>query len=249
MLIRTLLALCLFAPLPAVAQDSIARCGPDDTLQALVSCVHEAAAMLPADKQASVQDRIDRTAHQIDGTRRPDEENETSYPDYGWQAASALLDKGGAEALFEAARNKSGLLRYGRAEALLATGIRAAGFGPEDEAVHGLAGADGLAARINRELLALAGPAGEFERGDLAQAAAQLAALRCDASTFRAARQMTLMPDALRYEFWSARIEADRSGLPGAIMRAASAEDTAPVRQALEGIAFLHVHGHCPDAE
>ena len=242
---RVLFLLAVLAAQPAMAEDAAAPCGPDDTLPALVRCAAEAAAMLPGDKRDRLRTDIDRTAELAAGTGDAAARRDTAYPDYGWQAAKSVLETGGPEALLKAARDKAGPLRFGRAEALLAAGIRAAGFSQDEAAARALAEEDGLAERINETLMTLARGAGDFEKGDLAHSAARLAALRCDAARFEAARSMTLAPDAVRYAFWEARVKADRSALPGVIMSGASAEETGPVRQALDGIEFLAEYGLC----
>ena len=235
-----------------------AVCGQDTTLSGLVRCAAEAAAVLPEDKRVRLRPDMLRTAQSVGGDaleteiagRMPQapakQQTDTGpYPDYGWQAAKDLIETGGIEALMEAARAKSGPLRYGRAEALLAAGQRAAGFGLDDGTARQLAAQDGLAWRLNEVLLEMARSAEAFEAGDLAHAAARLAALRCDLKTFDTARTMTLAPDAIRYTFWRARITGDRAGLPTAIMTGASSEDTRPIRQALDGIEFLAEFGAC----
>ena len=235
-----------------------AVCGQDTTLSGLVRCAAEAAAVLPEDKRVRLRADMLDTAQRVGGDALVTEiaglmpqapakqQTDTGpYPDYGWLAAKGLIEKGGIEALLEAARTKSGPLRFGRAEALLAAGQRAAGFELEDETARQLAAQEGLAGRLNQTLLEMARSAEEFEAGDLAHAAARLAALRCDLNTFDTARRMTLAPDAVRYAFWRARIAGDRTGLPTAIMTGASSEDTGPVRQALDGIDFLAEFGMC----
>lgn len=239
--VLTLLVLLGFVlPAQAMAQD----CGKDTSLAGLTRCAGVAVDMLPQAKRARLDAEIAALEAQIAGEVRP-ANTQLAYPDYGWEAARLLVSSGGVDRLIMTARQKSGALRYGRAEALHAAGSRAAGFHQDDEAAQRLAMTSGAAEKLNDELLSLARSAEAFERGDLAHAAAMLAAERCDLSRFDAARAMTLAPDALRYKFWRARITGDRVGLPEAIMLAADSEDSGAARQAIDGITFLVEHGAC----
>ena len=231
--------LCLVAPARAMAQD----CGSETSLPSLLRCAEAAVAMLPDKKQPRLRQEIEALDARIAG--EAPEDAQADYPDFGWQTAEALIGSGGIDGLIGAARTKSGALRYGRAEALLAAGSRAAGYHQEDEAARRLAMTEGADERLNEELLSLARSAESFEKGDLAHAAARLAAERCDLARFDAARALTLAPNALRYRFWRARITGHRSGLPEAIMVAASADDSGPARQAIDGIGFLAEYGPC----
>lgn len=243
---------------PSVRAQSGPVCGQDTTLPGLVRCAAEAAAVLPENKRMRLRADMLATAQRVGGDSLeaeiagrlpPDSDRQQAttgpYPDYGWRVAKGLIETGGIEALMEAARTKSGPLRYGRAEALLAAGERAAGFELGDETARQLAAQVGLAGRLNQTLLEMARAAEAFEAGDLAHAAARLAALRCDLKVFDIARTMTLAPDAIRYAFWRARITGEHDGLPAAIITGASSEDTGPVRQALDGIDFLSEFGPC----
>ncbi|MEQ8558659.1 MAG: hypothetical protein RIB03_10120 [Henriciella sp.] len=254
---RGLLAL-LFIACPLLAGAQSISCGPESELASLVRCTGRAVTLLPEDKAGKVHDELLDTAELVGGTalrremaegiRQSPERHDgpgTSYPDYGWQAARELLLKGGGDALVQAAREKSGPVRYGRAEAMLAAGIRAAGYETEGAADVLDLLKPALALRLNDELLSLAGTAGAFEKGDLAHAAAKLAAYRCDLERFERARIMAAAPEAIRYDFWRARITGDRSKLPHSIAVHAGGKDTRPVRQALEGITFLAEVGDC----
>jgi hypothetical protein len=232
-----LLILALIIAASGAARAQGLACGTETGLAALLRCTEEAMLALSQDKRAQLEDEVARTAEKIRGDASRSAAPSQDYPDYGLEAAKALMADGGADSLIRAAREKSGALRYGRAEALLAMGTEAAEAGPGN--------ASGLARRLNAELLSLARSAGDFERGDLAHAAAQLAAHRCDKAAFDQAMTMVMAPDAVRYEFWRARITGDRSGLPVAIIGGASADDTRHARQALEGIGMLADLGEC----
>lgn len=230
-----LLILALIIAVSGAARAQDLACWTETGLAALLRCTEEAMLALPQDKRAQLEDEVARTAGKIRSDAPMAQSND--YPDYGLEAAKALMADGGADNLIRAAREKSGALRYGRAEALLAMGTEAAKLGPGNDS--------GLARRLSGELLSLARSAGDFERGDLAHAAAQLAAYRCDKAAFDQAMTMVMAPDAIRYEFWRARIMGDRARLPAAIISGASADDTRHARQALEGIGMLADLGEC----
>lgn len=234
-------------------------CAKATSLPDLLACTHEAMAALPADKQDAVKPEFLETAGlvgdeafvaawavRLDVPPRETAVVGEAYPDYGWQSARPLLVEGGAAHLIAVARSKTAPLRFGRAEALLAAGLRANGekLGA-DEVARALASQDGLAAQLNDELLTLARSAREFEQGDLAYAAALLATHRCDLSRFEAAMSSVMAPEAIRYRFWRARLTGERNGLGSAIAEQGSNEDTRHVRQALEGIALLADLGPC----
>lgn len=202
--------------------------------------------VLPADKQARLEGPFETVAAKVEG--RPAglvRASDADYQDYGWQAARPHIEQGGVDRLIQTARAKSDTLRYGRAEALFAAGIRAAGFKQTDAAARSLSTDPAAARTLNTELLSLARTAGEFEQGDLAHAAASLAAHRCDLTSFDAAMGMVMARDAIRYKFWRARITRDRSGLPQAIMLGANSDDTSHARQTLEGLTLLAELGDC----
>ncbi|WP_143435389.1 hypothetical protein [Henriciella aquimarina] len=235
-------------------------CGPETDLVSLMRCSSEAVSLQPEAKRAGLcQPLMDaasavggeplarETAAQHRECSLAPEAGEPAYPDYGWQAAQALIREGGPARLIEAARARQGALRYGRAEALLAAGIRAAGYHQDSEEARRLAAAPGLAARLNGELLSLAQAASDFERGDLAHAAAKLATYRCDQAAFDRATRLVMAPEAVRYTFWRARVTGERSRLPEAIMTGAASTDTRPLRQGLEGLALLGELGDCTD--
>ncbi len=220
-------------------------CGHASDLPSLLECTNGAVLVLPEAKRVQLTDELQDVRQMVEqNTSRP-WPDDVSAQDYGWEAAKPLLASGGVDKLVSTARAKDGRLRYGRAEALLAAGIRAEGFEQTDEPSRALSAEPGTASRLNDELLSLASSGTEWEQGDLAHAAASLATRRCDLARFERAMNMVKVPDALRYEFWRARITGDRSDLPQAIMRGANAEDTSHVRQALEGIAFLAELGDC----
>ncbi|MEQ9317218.1 MAG: hypothetical protein RLN72_15300, partial [Henriciella sp.] len=167
------IAACLALGVPAAAQS--AACS-GTSLDELLACTRSAIMVLPPEKQARLDDPFEIAAAKVEGRPAdPTRTAKTQYQDYGWQAARPLIEQGGADQLIQTARAKSDPLRYGRAEALFAAGIRAAGFKQTDPAARSLAADPATARQINTELLTLARTAGEFEQGDLAHAAASLA--------------------------------------------------------------------------
>ena len=236
----------------ASAQSGDCNAGRD--LVGLLHCTEDAMAVLPASKRESVKQSFLETAQSVGGNdlvralgsdRHHRPQAPPVYPDYGWQAAGPIIEGSGVQGLLLAARNRSPALPYGRAEALLSTGMVALGTAPSGVSLPSRPLPADTADRMNAALLSLAQQSDEFDRGDLAHAAAKLAALRCDLASFESARKMTLAPGAIRYDFWRGRITGDLSALPAAIIVGANTEDTRHVRQALDGIGFLGDHGFC----
>lgn len=244
-MIKQLGLLACFAALTAGADAQQVSCGNGSDLPALLRCAHGAILVLPADKQERLADDLHEVTQMVEQNTSRRFSAHPPMPDFGWEAARPSLIRGGIDELVATARAKEGRLRYGRAEALLAAGLRAEGFEQTDELARTLSGQPDTARRLNDELLSLARSGNEWERGDLAHAAASLAARRCDLARFDQAMTMVMARDALRYKFWRARITGDRSGLPGAIMQGANDDDTSHARQALEGLTLLAELGDC----
>lgn len=189
----------------------------------MVEALYRAAIALPQDKRK----RAERAIADFD-----DGSHETGA-DYGWSKAEPLLMNGGVDALIQAARQSGGPLRYARTDALLSAGVRLRLTDPE------------AATRINAALLELAGRADTFELMIYAHAAAELAAIRCDAAMFRSATLKTGLSDSLRYAFWRGRFEGDLTTQIKRVWEESSSEDTRHIRQAIDGYRLIDQYGYC----
>jgi len=160
-------------------------------------------------------------------------EDKTDYPDFGWTRANTVLGSYGVDGLIKFAKEKREPLHYGRGDILLSAGKHMVLDKPKQ------------AARLNEALFDLAGSASDFEKPELANAAAELAMHRCDLGAFDRAAALTLAPDNLRYAFWRARIVGDAQSLTGRVVTEADSEDTRHVRQVLDGYGAIIQLGYC----
>jgi len=156
-----------------------------------------------------------------------------SYPDYGWEKAEPILRDGGVEALIRIASNREEPLSFGRTDALLSAGKRLATTNTDD------------ALRLNQTLLSLSRTASDFEKPNLAHAAAELAMARCDANLFAQALTRTDAPNNMRYRFWQARISGNSLALLDDIRAIDNDEDTRDVRRVLDGYRAIQELGYC----
>ncbi|MEM7328686.1 MAG: hypothetical protein AAF437_08110 [Pseudomonadota bacterium] len=155
------------------------------------------------------------------------------YPDYGWQKAEPILAQSGVEGLIMAARERRAPLSFGRADALLSAGRRLRHDEPES------------AKKMNDVLLELSRSASDFEKPNLAHAAAELAMVRCDRTRLGLAVALTDAPNNLRYAFWSARISGDRGDLLTRVRSIDNEQDTREVRRVLDGYRAILELGYC----
>lgn len=160
-----------------------------------------------------------------------------SYPDYGWQVAEPILKARGASGLIALARSRQPPLNFGRTDVLLSAGLRMSASRP------------GVAAQMNKALLDLIQDASDFEKPSLAQAAAHLAAYRCDSSSFEAALRHVDTPENLRLAFWRARLDQNLQALPDRIRNQAIESDTRHVRQVLDGYRLILEQGFCTKSD
>ncbi|MCF6329081.1 MAG: hypothetical protein L3J02_04700 [Henriciella sp.] len=239
-----LFSACLVAasPFPARAEPAC--------LQSELACILEAAwsaaLVLPDEKQARIKPLIVAMAaragdpdliqfwveklseHPVTNTQL-----ESEYPDFGWNYAQKVLEPYGVDGLIKFAREKREPLHYGRSDILLAAGKRLLQEEPEQ------------AKRLNTALFDLIGSASDFEKPELANAAAELAMYRCDVERFDRATALTLAPNNLRYAFWRARMTGDGGALADRIRAEADEEDTRHVRQVLDGYRAIVELGYC----
>lgn len=157
----------------------------------------------------------------------------TNYPDYGWQKAKPILDAKGVDGLIAIARARQAPLSFGRADALLSAGRHLQQSAPE------------AGERLNEALLDLSRAASDFEKPNLAHAAAELAMVRCDMSRLTQALAMTDAPQNLRYAFWRARIAGDRGDLLSRVRGLDNDQDTREVRRVLGGYRAILELGYC----
>lgn len=212
------------------------------------ACVLEAAwgaaLLLPEEKRARLQPLFLEIAtrsgdpviikHWHD--RWPDARRASSgddYPDFGWTKAESILAKEGVDGLIAKARAKQAPLHFGRSDILLSAGKRLLAERPGD------------AARLNAALIDLSASASDFERPELAHAAAELAMVRCDMQTYERAMARVLTSQNLRYAFWRARIKGDLSDLLSRVRNEADETDTRHVRQVLDGYRAISEYGYC----
>ena len=215
------------------------------------ACVLEAAwaaaLVLPQEKQARLKPLIVSMAAQAEGAQLMQlwadklsvapvgpAQQMSDYPDFGWNNASEILATSGVDGLIRFAKEKRAPLHYGRSDALLSAGKRMVAERPD------------AATRLNDALFDLAATASDFEKPDLANAAAELAMHRCDLVRFDRAAAMTLAPNNLRYAFWRARMTGNAGGLASRVRAEADAEDTRHVRQVLDGYRAIVELGYCP---
>ena len=164
-------------------------------------------------------------------------EHLASYPDYGWHIAEPILDRQGVDALISMAKRRADPLNFGRADVLLAAGKR---FQITDTA---------LARQINQAMMQMLGGASSFEKPLLANAAAELAMIRCDAPLMREALRSTDAPENLRYAFWRSRIDGNAKMLLSDIRAIRNDEDTREIRRVLDGYRAILEHGYCADGK
>ncbi len=162
-----------------------------------------------------------------------DTEETDDYPDFGWNYAQKVLGTYGVDGLIRFAREKREPLHYGRGDILLAAGKRLLKDEPEQ------------AKRLNTALFDLAGTASDFEKPELANAAAELAMYRCDVERFDRATALTLAPNNMRYAFWRARMTGNGGALADRIRAEADEADTRHVRQVLDGYRAIVELGYC----
>ena len=218
--------------------------------QSELSCVLEAAwsaaLVLPDEKQARIKPLIvtmaaragDPELMQFWAEKLSEEpvtntEETDDYPDFGWSNAQKVLGSYGVDGLIKFAREKRAPLHYGRGDILLAAGKRLLEDEPEQ------------AKRLNTALFDLAGTASDFEKPELANAAAELAMHRCDVEHFDRATALTLAPNNMRYAFWRARMTGNSGALAERIRTEADEEDTRHVRQVLDGYRAIVELGYC----
>ncbi len=156
-----------------------------------------------------------------------------SYADYGWQTAEPILRDGGVDALISLAKRRAAPLSFGRADALLSAGKRLFVAEPKE------------ARKLNDALMELTRSASSFEQPVLAHAAAELAMVRCDLSTFGLAEMSTTAPGNLRYAFWRARIDGNALDLLARVRAIETDQDTREVRRVLEGYRAIQELGYC----
>ena len=156
-----------------------------------------------------------------------------TYPDYGWQKAAPIIEAKGVDGLISIARTRQAPLSFGRADALLSAGKHLRQSAPD------------AAMRLNQALIDLSRAASDFERPNLAHAAAELAMVRCDMPRFTEALAMTDAPENLRYAFWRLRITGDRGDLLSQIRRLETDDDTREVRRVLGGYRAILELGYC----
>ena len=168
------------------------------------------------------EDRFDRSAKDL-----------SEYADYGWQVAEPILAAGGLDSLLSLAESRADPLNFGRADVLLAAGKR---LHLSDEAA---------ALKVNQAMLNMLANASDFEKPNLAHAAAELAMARCDADLFQQARRSTDAPDNMRYAFWQARIRGDALSLLSAVRAIDNEDDTRDIRRVLDGYRAVLENGYC----
>ena len=159
------------------------------------------------------------------------------YPDYGWQKADPIIRAQGVDGLIEIANQRQTPLNFGRADALLSAGIQLRNEDP------------GGALRLNQALLSLARSASDFEKPNLAHAAAELAMARCDMDLLTRAVTLTDAPDNLRYAFWRARISGGSTALLTRVRNIDNDRDTRDVRRVLDGFRATQEFGYCVQSE
>lgn len=155
------------------------------------------------------------------------------YVDYGWQVAEPILAAGGLDSLILLAETRADPLNFGRADVLLAAGKY---LHMSDEAA---------ALKVNQAMLKMLANASDFEKPNLAHAAAELAMARCDADLFQRARRSTDAPDNMRYAFWEARIGGDSRHLVDAVRAIDNEDDTRDIRRVLDGYRAVLEYGYC----
>ena len=161
----------------------------------------------------------------------------TAYPDYGWQKADPIIRAQGVDGLIEIANQRQAPLNFGRADALLSAGIHLKNDDPE------------AALRLNQALLSLARSASDFEKPNLAHAAAELAMARCDLGLLTRAVTLTDAPNNLRYAFWRARISGESEALLQRVRSIDNDQDTREVRRVLDGYRAVQEFGYCVQSE
>ena len=196
---------------------------PEDKRDRLSAAFLEIAALSgEADVLSFWETRFDRAA---EGLR--------AYPDYGWSQAEPILRQSGVDGLIERARLRQAPLSFGRTDALLSAGKHLHSAHPED------------ALKLNEALLDLAHSASKFERPVLANAAAELAMVRCDADLFSQAVALTDAPRNLRYAFWKARLGGSALDLLEQVRSLENDRDTRDVRRVLDGYRAVLKLGYC----
>lgn len=238
------LILSLLAAL-SVAVGALADTGDSERSEAdqVLQAAWGAALILPTDKQARLAPAFLEIASLSGETRLlqfweqrlgQSYAPQPTYPDYGWQIAEPILQRGGVRALIDTANRRAEPLSFGRADALLAAGKHLTKARPEE------------ALQINQALLDLTRSASQFERVILAHAAAELAMTRCDVAMFDEAERATTSPGNLRYAFWRARMSGDVSHLFSRVRAIDRDDDTREVRRVLEGYRAIQELGYCP---
>ena len=230
------------APLSARAEPACSQ----SELACILEAAWSAALVLPDEKQARIKPLIVAMAAHADDPELMQiwaeklseppvskTEGEDEYPDFGWNNAQKVLGSYGVDGLIKFAKEKREPLHYGRGDILLAAGKRLLEDEPEQ------------AKRLNTALFELAGTASDFEKPELANAAAELAMYRCDVEGFDRATALTLAPNNLRYAFWRARMTGNIGALAGRIAAEADEEDTRHVRQVLDGYRAIIELGYC----
>lgn len=160
-----------------------------------------------------------------------------AYPDYGWEKAEPILTSKGIDALISIAERRAAPLSFGRADVLLAAGVKL-----RDENPPG-------SLKLNSALLGMIKTASAFEKPNLAHAAAELAMARCDTRRLADAIAFTDAPDNLRYAFWRKRVSGDALSLLSRVRAIDNDQDTRDVRRALDGYRAILEFGYCPEAE
>ncbi|NQY96384.1 MAG: hypothetical protein HRT82_04425 [Henriciella sp.] len=224
-----------------VASAQVADCQQSETT-CVLDAAWSAALVLPEEKLSRLGPAFLETAYvsgepgliarwetRLGETASPPE----TYDDFGWQRAEPLLRAGGVERLIEVARSRTEPLNYGRADALLSAGKRL----HEDD--------DEAARTLNDALLELTRTASNFEKPNLAHAAAELAMVRCDRERFERALLYTDAPGNLRYAIWRVRIAGRITSLLSRIRAIDSDQDTREVRRVLEGYRAIQTFGYC----
>lgn len=184
------------------------------------------ASILPEDKR-------DKAFAEIERVRTAEKLSDFSY---GRERADPFLKTGGVDALIREAQRPRGTLRYAKVDALLAAGVDARSHDPEG------------ARRINRVLLDMAGKSDPFEQMLYTDAAAELAALRCDDHMLGQALSLVKKPDSPRYRLWQARMSGETANIISDIRIASNYDDTTFIRQAIDGYRLIHDFGYCSAA-
>ena len=225
-----------------------AACPPEDEAACMMEAIWEAAGRLPPDRRTRVLPEFatlisalpDPAMRAAWTARTGGASAPVRGPDYALMTAREVIAAHGWDGFIDRAVHASPPLNTGRPEIMAA----ARALAPDRKAsedltslMFSLAGSP-EPARAGRAM---------FEQADFGHVLAEAMMQECRGDLFAAARRFTSAPDSIRYRLWSARISGGAGRLAGSVRLGDGTNDTAFIRQAIEGYRPVLERGYCDE--